>query len=214
MKKFSINKGSYPALYSSCKNFGELMSWVEHEGARDNLFVTSITLNDRPIDADEESLLDRLAMSEVIQLDVQLQSIEELVVATLENTIQLIQNLQLKAGELARYIADNGDFQPRSLKEIFSLSRTLIDTLEEVFSSHANGKLLLRHFSLWREAEKELSSILQCILQSFEINNNAALGELLTDPFISALDAWDEVLQKELSENKRLTPYFSVEKEG
>jgi len=210
VKKFSINKTSYPAIYSSCKNFGEVLSWVEHEGAKDKLFITKLVLNDRVIDSDEENLLDRLAVAEIHQLDITLQVIEELVVETLCSTIELIQNLQTRSIDQAKYIAKNNEFHPQSLKEVFGLSRTLIDTLEEVFSSHNKQKVLLKHFSLWREAEKELSTIMQCILQSFEMDSPAALGELLQSPFPDALDSWEEVLVKELNENRRLVPFFQL----
>lgn len=210
MKKFAINANSHPALYVSCKNFGEIMSWVEHEGAKENLFVTNIVLNERGIDSDEENLLDRLAVSEVKQLEVTLQLIEELVVETLYSTIELIQNLQRKSIEQAQYIGQNSEFHPQSLKEVFGLSRTLIDTLEEVFASHNNRKIHLKHFSLWREAEKELSTIMQCILQSFEMDDPVVLAELLENPFPDALASWEEVLHKELNENRQLTPFFQL----
>ena len=212
MKNLIITEKSHPALFLACKNFSEIIQWVEREGFKDGLYVSKITLNGRLVDEDEENLLERLAIKEVKLLEVQYMDVAELVVETIMSTIQLLQNLQLKSIEQGGYILANSKVQPNSMKEIFSKSRMLIVTLEEVFSAHSNSKMMLKHFSLWREAEKELSSILQCLLQSFEIQDFPIVGELLEGAFPEALGLWEDVLDKELNDNRRLSPIFALKK--
>ena len=212
MKNISISKKSHPAVFLACKNFGQIIQWAEREGSKDGLYIAKVQLNGRVVDEDEESLLDRLSTKEVKLLEIQYMQVAELVVETIMSTIQLLQNLQVVSTEQGLYIQKHNKVVPNTMKEIFSKSRMLITTLEEVFAAHSNDKMLLRHFSLWREAEKELSTILQCLLQGFEIQDYPIVGELLEGAFPEALGLWEDVLSKELRENKRLSPIFELKK--
>ena len=65
MKELQLTKKSHPAIFKSCKNFGQIIQWVEKEGSKDGLYVSKIRLNGRLVDEDEENLLERLAVQAV-----------------------------------------------------------------------------------------------------------------------------------------------------
>ena len=57
-------------------------------------------------------------------------------------------------------------------------------------------KFNLKHFSLWKEAEKELSSILQCILQAYELRDAKFVSELLESEFPDGYNSGKMSLKK------------------
>lgn len=136
--------------------------------------------------------------------------VSELVAETMKSVIALIQDLQVISLKNAEALIRSEDFEANGLKEIFAKSRMLIHSLEQIFQVHGHQGFQLRHFSLWREAEKELSSILQCILQSFEMKNAEIVSELLDSAFPDALTRWEEVLEKEILDNTSISTIFGL----
>ena len=67
---------------------------------------------------------------------------------------------------------------------------------------------------MWVEAEKELTNILQCILQSRTMTDVSFVTDLLEYDLVHALSQWDEVLEKEIMDNPYISHIFSLNSSG
>jgi len=210
MKKMTLDRKNYPGVFNGCKNLSELIRWVETTGQQENMMVSKLTLNNRFLDEDEENLLSNLAISEVQSLDVEFRPLHELVAETMKSLIALLQDLQVRSLKEAEFALKTGGLESNAMKGVFASSRTLIRSLEEVFQLHNSGKFNLKHFSLWREAEKEFSGILQCLLKSIEIKDQVFVSELLAGAFPDALMHWEDVLEKEILDNVAVATIFNL----
>ena len=214
MKQLVINRENFPASFKSCKNFGQLIQWVENFGERDKHFIVKMQLNGKFIDEEEEKLLDNMSISEVQEIVVDLSPVEEIMCRTMTSVISMIQDLQIKSIEFAQEMRKAPELESDKMKGLLVKSRWVIDSLEELFRAHVNKKFHLRHHSLWNQAESELTNILQCILQTFEIGNKDFLSDLLDFELTHALQLWEEVLEKEILDNPSISHIFHLKKTG
>jgi hypothetical protein len=210
MKIMKVTRKTHPATFKKCNSLGELIATIEKEGERDKLYITQIYLNNRSMDNEEEQLLDALSITEVDCLTVHFATINEIVKKTLTDIIYSIQSVQVKSIEFAREFRKNYEVDDEKVKYILIQCRQIINSLEEVFSSHANEALMLKHHSLWHEAEKELTNILQCIFQARKMPGFEIVCDLLEYDLVHALDQWEEVLERELLENNQLKGIFNL----
>ena len=210
MKNIKISRSSHPATYKKVKNLGELIAVVEKEGEAEKLFITQVILNNRPMDDEEEKLLSSLSINEVDSLVVKMATLSEIIKETLADTLYAIQGTQAKAIEFAREFRKNFEIDDEKVKYVLIQCRQVINSLEEIFAAHSNETFLLKHHSLWTQAEKELTNILQCIFQARKMPGYEMTCDLLEYDLVQALDQWEEVIEKELLENSSLNGIFSL----
>ena len=214
MKQVIVNRKSFPASFKSCKNFGQLIQWVENFGEREKHFIVRMELNGKFIDEEEEKLLDNMSIDDVQEIVVNFSPVEEIMSKTMSSVITMIQDLQLKSIDFAQEMRKAPELEEEKMKGVLVKSRRVIDSLEELFRAHVNKKFHLRHHSLWNQAEAELTNILQCILQSFEMGNKDFLSDLLEYELTHALQLWEEVLEKEILDNPSISNIFQLKNGG
>lgn len=214
MRKVKVDRQSHPATFRSCKNLGQLIVSIEREGEAQNLFVIQVGLNGRTMDEDEEKLLESLALSEVEQLDITYASIDEMIGQSIRDMITAIQDIQLRAIDFCKEFRRQDQVDDEKVKFILIQCRSIIDSLEQVFAAHISQKFHIRHHSLWHEAEKELTNILQCILQGRRVSDAQFMSDLIEYDLVQALDQWEEALEKELIDNPSMTGIFSLKKDS
>jgi dGTP triphosphohydrolase len=214
MKSLKVTRATHPATFKKCKNLGELIAIIEQEGELENLYITKVVLNGRLMDEEEEKLLDSLSINEVQEMLVQMASISEIVKETLADSLYAIQGAQSKAIEFAKSFRAQFEVDDEKIKYVLIQCRQIINSLEEVFSAHQNERLTLKHHSLWIEAEKELTNILQCIFQARQMPGYQLVCDLLEYDLVQALDQWEEVIEKELLENSSLNGIFSLKNQS
>ena len=96
MKTMVINRKNYPASFKQCKKLGQLISWAESVGEKDNLYIVKMYLNNQLMDEEEENLLDSLSINEIEELKIEMSPIEEIMGKTMSTIIGAIQDTQLK----------------------------------------------------------------------------------------------------------------------
>lgn len=214
MKSITVSRQTQPATFRTCKNLGELIAIVEKQGENEGYYVTQFYLNGSKMDSDEESLLDNLSISEVETLEVQMATIEEIIKSSIAEIITCIQSVQMLAIRLCGEMRAAGQLDDEKVKYILIQCRTVIDSLEEIFVAHNQERFHIKHHSLWHEAEKEMTNILQCILQSRRMSDTHFVCDLIEYDLVHALDQWEEVLEKELIENPNFSGIFSLKTSG
>lgn len=214
MKTMIINRVSYPVSFNNCKKLGQLISWAESVGEKDSLYVVKMYLNGQLMDEDEENLLDGLSINEVQELRVELSPIEDIMAKTMSTIVGAIQDTQIKIVGFSREFRKNNALDDEKIKFVLIQCRSIIDSLEEVFKAHMAKRLTLKHHSLWVEAEKELTNILQCILQSRNMSDVNFVTDMLEYDLVHALSQWDEVLEKEIVDNPYISHIFSLNSNG
>ena len=214
MKTMVINRKNYPASFKQCKKLGQLISWAESVGEKDNLYIVKMYLNNQLMDEEEENLLDSLSINEIEELKIEMSPIEEIMGKTMSTIIGAIQDTQLKIVKFSSEFRQNNKLDDEKVKFILIQCRSVIDSLEEIFKAHVSQKLTLKHHSLWVEAEKELTNILQCILQSRTMTDVSFVTDLLEYDLVHALSQWDEVLEKEIMDNPYISHIFSLNSSG
>jgi len=210
MKTILVNRQTRPATFQKCRNFGQLISAIEAEGESENLFVVKIYLNDRLMDQDEENLLDSLSINEIETLRFEMGTISEIVGRSIANTIAEIQDIQVRAIRFSREFRRAKSVDDEKVKYLMIRCRSIIEALEEIFCSHTSGRFHIRHHSLWLESEKELTNILQVILQSRRYSEVSFLSDVIEYDLVHALDCWEEALERELLENTLLGGTFCL----
>jgi hypothetical protein len=210
MTKRRIDRKNHPATFRTCKNLGQLIALVEQEGEKDKKFLTKISLNGKKMDQDEECLLENMSINEVDFIEVEMQSLNEIIAHSLTDIISTLQHIQMRAIQFAREIRKSNSIDKEKINFSLIECRTFIQSLEEVFIANQQGKFRIRHLPLWNEAEKELTNILQCILQSREVAAPDFIADLMEYDLIQALDQWEDTLDKELTENPALTGIFNL----
>lgn len=210
MKTILVNRKTYPATFQKCRNFGQLISTIEAEGENEKLYIIKIYMNDRLMDQDEENLLDSLSINEIDSLRVEMGTISEIVSRSITNIIAAIQDIQTRAIRFSREFRQVNSVDDEKVKYLMIQCRGIIEALEEIFYSHTSGRFHIRHHSLWLESEKELTNILQVILQGRRYSEAAFLSDIIEYDLIHALDCWEEALEKELLENSLLSGTFRL----
>ena len=210
MKTVTVSRKTHNATFSRCKNLGQLIATIEKEGERDKLFVVKVYLNGKSMDSEEENLLDGLSINEVDELSIEFCTIDEIVRQSITDIIASIQNTQVLAIKFAKEFRVNEAIDDEKVKFILIQCRTVIESLEEVFKVNSQDQFLIKHLALWHQAEKELTNILQCILQSRKISKVEFLSDLIEYDLIQALDQWEEALEKELIDNPAFTGIFKL----
>ncbi len=210
MKSLKVSRASHPLTFKKCKKLGELITVIEKEGEAEKLFITQVILNNRVMDEDEENLLDSLSINEVDQIIVKMATISEIIKETLADTLCAIQSSQMSAIKFAKEFRKTFEVDDEKVKYVLIQCRQVINSLEEVFAAHKQESFLLKHHSLWHEAEKELTNILQCIFQTRKMPGFEMLCDLMEYDLVQALDQWEEVIEKELLENSSLNGIFSL----
>lgn len=210
MKIMKANRQTHKATFAKCKTMGQLISIIEVEGERDNLFVTKILLNGKLMDHDEESLLEGLSINEIQEIEFHFSTVEEMVRQSIVDIISSIQTTQMTAIKFAGEFRKNQQIDDEKVKFILIQCRTIIESLEEVFLVHKQDRFLIKHSALWNQAEKELTNILQCILQGRRIGEADFISDLVEYDLIHALDQWEEALEKELIDNPAFTGIFNL----
>ena len=162
------------------------------------------------MDSEEENLLDGLSINEVDELSIEFCTIDEIVRQSITDIIASIQNTQVLAIKFAKEFRVNEAIDDEKVKFILIQCRTVIESLEEVFKVNSQDQFLIKHLALWHQAEKELTNILQCILQSRKISKVEFLSDLIEYDLIQALDQWEEALEKELIDNPAFTGIFKL----
>ncbi len=214
MKNLKVSRSSHPMTFKKCKNLGELVAVVEKEGEADNLFITQVILNNKIMDEEEEKLLTSLSVNEIESMVFKMATISEIVRETLADTLYAIQSTQSKAIEFAKSFRQNFEVDDEKVKFTLIQCRQIINSLEEIFCAHQNETFLIKHHSLWNEAEKELTNILQCIFQTRKMPGFNMLCDLMEYDLVQALDQWEEVIEKELLENSSLNGIFSLKNQA
>lgn len=214
MKSVKVSRKSHPACFKQSKNLGNLIAILEKEGERTELFITSVELNGKKMDAEEEKLLDGLSIGEVDYLTINYATISEIVGGSIVDIISSIQDTQLTAIKFCKHFREVNQLDDEKIKFVLIQCRSIIDALEEVFKVHGRGTFNIKHHSLWLESEKELTNILQCILQSRKMPDVPFVADLIEHDLVQALDQWEEVLEKELVDNPVLTGIFSLNTAG
>ena len=210
MKTMTFTRESHPAYFQKCKTFGQLLAVVEKQGETEDMFVSKVYLNDKLMDQDEENLLESMGISQVQTIKVEMCSISELLQKSVTNIIRSIQTTQNTAIEFAKEFRKMNSVDDEKIKFILIQCRTIIESLEEIFTAHNQGKFVIKHMSLWHQSEKELSNILQCILQGRKISKAEFLADLIEYDLVHALDQWEESLEKELIDNADINKNFSL----
>ena len=214
METIQFSRKSHPMYFKKSDHLGHLIRFVEKEGERNDRYIVKIHLNGRQMDEDEEKLLERLSINEIQELEVSYASINEIVGTAIRDLIVSIQDIQLRAIRFAKEFRESGQVDDEKVKFVLIQCRSVIDGLEHIFSSHLQNKFQIKHYSLWAEAEKELTNILQCIFQGRHLSKPEFMSELLEMDLVQALDQWEEVLEKELLENSGIKGIFSLKRES
>jgi hypothetical protein len=210
MKTLKVDRRSHTATFKICKNLGQLIVSLEKEGEKDNLYISQVTLNGKKMDSEDEALLDSLSLNEVDCIDLELCTIEEIIKNSILNLLSLIQNIQIKAILFAKEFRTENKIDEEKVKYVLIECRSFIFSLEEIFKAHVLQKFKIKHHFLWLEAEKELTNILQCILQGRKLATSDFIADLIEYDLVQALDQWDDVLEKELLDNSSFTKIFSL----
>ncbi len=210
MKTQKVTRASHPMTFKKCKNLGELIAIIEKEGEAEKLFITQVVLNSRPMDDEEEKLLSGLSINEVEELVIKMSTLSEIIKDTLADSLYAIQGVQAKSIEFSKEFRKSHEVDDEKVKYVLIQCRQIINSLEEIFAAHKNGTFMLKHHSLWYEAEKELTNILQCIFQTRKMSGYEMICDLMEYDLVQALDQWEEVIEKELLENSSLNGIFSL----
>ena len=210
MKKMSISRASHPATFRKCKNLGQLIASVEKQGEAEKLFVVKVFLNGKVMDEEEENLLDSLSVNEVQSLEFEMSSMQDIISKSITDIIASIQTIQLNAIKFAKEFRQNESVDDEKVKFVLIQCRSTIEALEQIFVAHNRKSFHIKHLSLWHESEKELTNILQCILQSRKMSDVNFLSDLVEYDLVQALDQWEEVLEKELIDNPSFTGIFKL----
>ena len=214
MKNLKVTRATHPVTFKKCKRLGELIAVIEKEGEAEDLFITKVYLNGKAMDEEEEKLLDSLSINEVESLAVDLSSITELARKTLTDIISAIQTTQATSIVFGKEFRASKNVDDEKVKFVLIQCREIIETLEQIFNAHKQEKFAVKHLSLWHEAEKELTNILQCILQTRKMSGHEMMADLIEYDLVQALDQWEEAIEKELLENSSLNGIFSLKKDG
>lgn len=209
MKKLKVNRTNHPATFRKCKNLGQVIAVVEKQGENEGLFVTKVYLNGKSMDSEEEYLLDSLSTNEIKELDFDLSTMDDIIKNSIADIIASIQTTQIKAIEFAKEFRKQKSSDDEKVKYVLIQCRSVIESLEQIFLAHNNKSFVIKHLPLWLEAEKELTNILQCILQSRHLSDFNFIADLIEYDLVQALDQWEEVLEKELLENSHLIGQFN-----
>lgn len=212
MKTIKVSKNTHPATFRKCKNFGQLIAAIEHEGEGEGLFVVSVVLNDKKMDSEDEKLLDRMSINEVTTAEFTMKTMQEIVRDSMVEIISALQDIQKRAVTFSNEFRTNNKVDVEKVKFVLIQCRTVIQNLEEIFQSHNKNKFRIKHLSLWLETEKELTNILHCILQSRFLSNAQFVADLIEFDLTQSLDRWVEVLEKELLDNPSFSGIFSLNK--
>lgn len=210
MNKILVTRASHPATFKKCKNLGQLIAAIEKEGESQNQYVVKIYLNNKRMDEDEEKLLDSLSINEVDSLEIHLAKMNEIIRNSIIDIIAAIQQTQMQAIRFCKEFRESQKLDDEKVKYILIQCRGVINSLEEIFKTHISGQFQIKHHSLWLESEKELTNILQCILQSRRLSDVDFVSDLIEYDLVQALDSWEEVLEKELIDNPNFTGIFSL----
>lgn len=210
MKTLVLTPNSHPAYFSKSKNLGQLIALIEQQGEKDNLFIVKMLLNDRKMDQEEEKLLDSLGIADVKKLEVTMGDLSEIISQTLADIIASIQELQGRSITFSREFRKLNSVDDEKVKYLLVQCRSIIDSLEEVFAIHTRQQFLIKHHSLWVEAEKELTNIIHCVLQARQYTQNMFICDLIEYDLVQALDSWEEALEKELIDNSQLSGNFGL----
>lgn len=210
MKKLSVTRSSHPATFRQCKNLGQLVAVIEKQGEKEGLFVTKVYLNGKAMDEEEENLLESLSTNEVKSLEVDLATLVEIVKNSIADIIASIQTTQMKAIQFAKEFRENKSADDEKVKYLLIQCRSVIESLEQVFAAHKKKSFSIKHLSLWHESEKELTNIIQCVLQSRRLSDHDFIADLIEYDLVQALDQWEETLEKELLDNSMLTGAYST----
>lgn len=205
-----ISRKTHAATFKKCKTLGQLITAVEKEGEANNLYITKLSLNGRLMDQDEESLLDSMSVNQVDTLEVDFAGINQLIKSSFADIISAIQNVQLQAIEFAKTFRKDSSVDDEKVKYILIQCRSIIEGLEEIFKAHSHNKITIKHISLWFEAEKELTNILQGVLQARRLSGSDFIADLIEYDLVQALDQWEEVVEKELVDNPAFTGIFNL----
>jgi len=205
-----VTRDSHPALFNRCKSLGSLIVALEKEGETESLFITKIFLNEKIMDSEEEKLLDSLSITEINSLKVVYSQIKEIICQSIQELVMKIQDIQQLSIKFSRELRKANKVNEEKIKFILIECRSIIDSLEHIFSVHTSGRFLLKHHSLWIEAERELTNVLHCILQSRHMDQPGFIADLIEFDLVQALDVWDEVLEKELVDNPTFTGIFRL----
>lgn len=207
-----VSKKSHPATFRKCKNLGQLISAMEHEGEVDGLYIVSMALNGKRMDSDDEKLLDRLSLGEVSSLELEMKTSIEIVRDSMLQIIASLQETQKLAIQFCKEFRTENQVDIEKVKFVLIQCRTVIENLEEIFQSHNRKKFNIKHLSLWLETEKELTNVLQCILQSRYSKDVRFVSDLIEFELTQSLDRWVEVLEKELMDNPSFSGIFKLNK--
>ncbi len=208
MKRIKVDRTTYPATFKTCKNLGQLIASVEKAGEKDKQYLTKLFLNGKLMDQDEEYLLENMTIHDVEVLEVEFQTVNEIIGKSITDIIKTLQQIQMRAIEFAREIRKANQIDDEKVKFSLIECRTFIQSLEEIFIANQQGKFKIKHFPLWSEAEKELTNILQCLLQSLEVGTPEFVADIMDYELIQALDQWEDTLDRELMDNPSLTGHF------
>ncbi len=210
MKTLHVTPQLYPQNFKKCKNLGQLIAIFEKQGENDDLYIVKINVNGSVIDRDEEALLETLSINEIKELTLHYSTLNEMINQLFVDLIRMIQNTQIKAISFAQDFRKNQKIDEDKVKFSLIQCRSVIESLEEIFSMHVNGLFRLRHPSLWRQAEQEMTNILQCIFQGMGWGKATFIADLMEYDLTDALDVWDELLEKELLDNPQLSGIFQL----
>ncbi len=210
MKKLSVTRTSHPATFRKCKNLGQLIAVIEKQGEADGLYVVKIHLNGRSMDEDEESLLDSLSINEVKKIDFEMSSMNDIIRKSIADIMAAIQDTQMRAIGFAKQFRSDQAVDDEKVKFVLIQCRSVIESLEQIFTAHSKRRFVIKHLPLWYEAEKELTNILQCILQSRKMTDVDFLADLIEYDLVQALDQWEETLEKEVLENPSFSGIFNL----
>ena len=136
MKTMVINRKNYPASFKQCKKLGQLISWAESVGEKDNLYIVKMYLNNQLMDEEEENLLDSLSINEIEELKIEMSPIEEIMGKTMSTIIGAIQDTQLKIVKFSSEFRQNNKLDDEKVKFILIQCRSVIDSLEQIFKAH------------------------------------------------------------------------------
>lgn len=214
MKTISYTRDTHPANFKQCKTFGQLLAVIEKQGEADGLYISRIFLNEKLMDFDEENLLESMSVSQVKEIKVEMATIHELICKSMTSVIRSIQDTQTSAIKFAKEFRSTQSVDDEKVKFVLIKCRTIIESLEELFTSHMNGKFKIKHIPLWEQSETQLSNILQCILQGRKMSQADFLADLIEYDLVYALDQWEETIEKEIVDNQELNKIFSLKRGG
>ncbi len=210
MKTLYVTPQLYPQNFQKCKNLGQLIALFEKQGENDELYIIKINVNGSVIDRDEEALLQSLSVNEIKEMTFHYSTLNEMINQLFVDLIRMIQNTQIKAISFSQDFRKNQKVDEEKVKFSLIQCRSVIESLEELFSMHINEIFKLRHPSLWQQAEREMTNILQCIFQGMKWSEVDFISDLLEYDLTDALDVWEELLEKELQDNPQLMGIFQL----